>query len=134
MSDPVTITVIVITVPFDPQRLSPNARLHWAERAKRTKSAKELAIWKWHLADRPTIDGPVEVALLVRRGRPIDPDGALSGCKAVLDGLLNRRRNHGDGVVEDDSGEFVRYAPVQFETGTMWKGREEIVVTITRII
>jgi hypothetical protein len=124
---------IVITVSFDPQSLSPNQRIHWRERARRTKAARALALWKWALAKRPVADGPVEVSLLVRRGRLIDPDGALAGCKPILDGLLSQKRNHGDGVTPDDSAAFVRYLPVEFETGREWQGREQVVVTIVPV-
>lgn len=121
---------IVITVPWDPQRLSPNQRMHWSTRADLARKAKIAAVLGWARAGKPVIEGPVDVSLLVRRGRSIDPDNALAGCKSVLDALCNRRRS-GEGVVEDDDATRVRYAPVQFEIGKQWRGREEIVVTIT---
>ena len=122
--------MITITVPFDPMRLSLNQRLHWRARAKLSKLAHQAARVAWICAGSPVIDGPVDVSLIIRRARPIDPINALSGWKSCEDGLFNRRRR-GYGVVEDDSAEFVRYAPVVFETGKQWKGREEIVVRVT---
>jgi hypothetical protein len=120
---------VTLTVKFDPHRLSANQRIHWRERAKRAKCAKEAARYAWHCAGSPVIDGPVEVSLLVRRGRVIDPDNALGGMKAAIDSLFNASRN-GYGVTPDDSAEFVRWLPVQFETGKEWLGREEVLVTI----
>lgn len=75
------------------------------------------------------MDGPVEVALLVRRGRVLDPDNALAGAKSVFDQLFTMKHG-GCGMLPDDGGRWVRYAPVQFETGKKWVGREEVLVTI----
>lgn len=122
---------IIITIPWDPQRLSPNQRLHWAERAKRTKIARDLALWEWAINKRPKVDGPVEVSILVRRPRVIDPDNAQAGLKGIIDGLFNANRNRGDGITPDDSSTYVRWLPVQFETGKEWKGNEQVVLTIT---
>lgn len=123
---------IVITVKFDPHRLSANQRLHWRERARRAKYAKEAARVAWMCAGSPVVDGLVEVSLLVRRGRKIDPDNALGGFKNAADSLFNSRRN-GFGITPDDSVDCVRWLPVQFEAGTAWKGAEEVVVTVTPV-
>lgn len=120
---------VTLTVRFDPHRLSANQRLHWRERAVRARLAGEAARVAWHCAGSPVIDGPVEVLLLVRRGRVIDPDNALGGCKGIIDSLFNSKRN-GYGVTPDDSTSYVRWLPIQFETGNQWMGREEVVVTI----
>ena len=120
---------VVIVVPLDINRLSPNARMHHLERARRTKVARAAARLAWTRAGEPVIAGPVEVSLLVRRERTIDRVNALLGWKAAEDGLCNRRKN-GYGVVEDDSAKFVRYGTVEFETGKRWRGREEVVVFI----
>lgn len=125
---------VTITVPWDPARLGANRtrRMLWQERARLTQVAREAAFCAWRAAGRPVIDGKVEVSLLVRRGRVLDPDNALAGCKAVLDQLLCRRRN-GAGVVEDDSAAFVDYVSVRFETGARWRLRPEVVVTISPV-
>jgi hypothetical protein len=122
-------SLVTITVKFDPHRLSANQRIHWRERAKRAKCAKEAARAAWHCAGSPVIDGPVEVSLLVRRGRVIDPDNALGGFKACADALFNASRN-GYGVTPDDSVHYVTWLPVRFETGDKWVCREEVVVSV----
>ena len=122
--------VVQIAVPWDVQRLSPNTRLHWAFRAARVKQARAATKLAWFDAACPLMNGPVEVSLLIRRGRSIDPDNALAGAKAILDQLLTFKHG-GCGMVEDDSAAFVRYAPIQFETGKEWIGREEVVITVT---
>jgi hypothetical protein len=118
-----------IVVPWDVQRLSPNRRVHFLARAVLVKAARAAAKLAWLDAGSPFMDGPVEVSLIIRRGRPIDPDNALAGAKSILDQLLTIQHG-GCGMVEDDSAKFVRYAPVQFETGREWIGREEVVVVI----
>lgn len=122
---------VTLVIPFDPVRLSPNTPLHWRERARRVKRVHEAARLAWLCAGSPVIeDHPVEVSHIIRRGVKMDPDNALAACKNLNDSLLcrNRRRY---GVVADDDASRVRYAPVRFETGRRWKGREEVQVTIT---
>lgn len=121
---------IQIVVPFDPQRLSPNLRLHYHERRRRVKHAREAAKLAWLLAGSPRLNAPALVALTVRRTRRLDPDNALAACKAALDELLSTR-DGGCGVLPDDSAAWVSYAPVAFETGDRFRGKAQLVVTLT---
>lgn len=118
-SDPIR-----ITVPFDPHRLSSNQRLHWGERARRTQAVRTAARWAWRQAGEPQMDGPVRVSMLVRRGRPIDADNAVSGSKAARDALFVK------GITPDDSPQWVTLGEVSFETGAWWRDRPEVVFTV----
>lgn len=129
MAPPTTPEPIEIVVPFDPQRLSPNLRLHYLERARRNKRAREAARLGWLQAGRPRMQEPALVTVIVRRPRRIDPDNALAACKSALDELLSPR-NNGCGVLPDDSSQWVRYSPVEFETGPRFKGKAQIVVLL----
>ena len=121
---------VQIIVPFDVQRLSPNLRIHYLERAKRVKKAREAARLAWLQAGKPALTQPALVAVTVRRTRRLDPDNALAACKAALDELLSTR-NNGCGLLPDDSGQWVTYAPIAQETGDRFRGKAAIVVTLT---
>lgn len=117
-------------VPFDCQRLSPNLRIHYLERAKRVKKAREAARLAWLQAGKPVLTEPALVQITVRRSRKLDPDNAAAACKGALDELLTTRHN-GCGLLPDDSGEWVTYAPIAQETGDRFRGQAAIVVTLT---
>ena len=121
---------LTLVVPWDPVRLSPNKRLHYQERARLVKVARAAALFAWRQAGQPRQEEPVEVQIIVRRGRVMDPDNALGGVKACLDQLLSYRHD-GCGMVPDDSSQWIRFAPVAFETGQEWQGREEVEIILT---
>jgi hypothetical protein len=121
MSEPIR-----ITVPFDPHRLSLNARLHWRARKRLNDAAKEAAVYGWMLAGQPKAEGPVRVSLIVRRGRRLDIDNAITGTKACRDALFKGR------VTPDDSPRWVTLGECQQECGKVWRGREECVFVIER--
>jgi hypothetical protein len=89
---------LTITVPGTPPReVMPNARVHWSSRARAARSFREAAylagraIWTegpdW---DLPVLSGPVTARATIfwEKGRKrCDPDAALSGLKALYDGL-----------------------------------------------
>lgn len=114
-----------IVVPWDAAKTSLNARLHWRERRRRNQAAKERARLAWILAGRPVLDVACDVTLIVRRGRCLDADNALSGAKSCCDALFNRRRT-GEGVLPDDGPGWVRWVGIEQETGARWRGREEV--------
>lgn len=117
--------MITITVPIDPNRCSPNRyKRNWRAKAAEAKAARTAARLTWLAAGSPTMDRPVEVTLLIRRGRKIDPDNALACCKHLLDGLFN------DAVTPRDTESWVRYVEVRQETGQRWALRPEVVVIV----
>jgi hypothetical protein len=99
--------------------------MHWAARAREAKWARVLAQFAWRNAGAPTMAGPVDVTLVIRRRRRMDPDNVLSSAKPILDGLFN------DAITPDDSANWVRYVGVSQETGKEWIGAEEVVVRVT---
>lgn len=98
-------------------------------RAKLNKRAKTAALLAWYTAGQPTIDGPVVVSIVIRRSRRIDPINALSGYKAIEDGLFCRKRE-GYGITPDDSERYVSYGELRQEAGKEWKGREEVEISV----
>lgn len=113
-----------ITVPYDVQRLSPNLRLHFHERARRTKVARFLARRAWEQAGSPRATGPVRVSLLVRRGRSIDQQNVWCATKSICDGIFCA------GLTPDDAPEWVTLGTVTQEPGRQWRGREEVVLIV----
>lgn len=121
----------VVTVPFDPHRLSLNQRLHWRSRKSRNDVAKRAARYAYLDAGAPSFEEPVRVEIIVRRGREIDADNALSGCKPLIDALFCRRKN-GEGIIPDDSPRWLELTIPKQEPGARWKGREEVVFLVRR--
>lgn len=90
-------SVIIISLPLPPDCLHPNARVHWATRAKATKQCRELA-YLTALPLRPK--KPFKQArykLTFWLARKRDYDGLISFCKAYLDGFQDA------GIVANDS-------------------------------
>lgn len=89
--------VLRIILPWPARGLHPNARMHWAPKAKLTKAARALAseaareareavgLGDW--AERGEI--PITVTFLPPDKRPRDLDGLLSQSKAYLDGVAD---------------------------------------------
>jgi Holliday junction resolvase RusA-like endonuclease len=111
---------IRITVPFDAHRLSLNQRLHWRERHRRNQAVKEAARFAWMQAGCPRVAGPVRVSMVVRRGRSIDVDNAITGTKAARDALFCHA------ITEDDNPRFVTLGECRQEVGKAWKERPEV--------
>lgn len=97
-------SVLTIHVPATPPvKLSPNARIGWAQRARLGKPLREAA----YLATRAKLNDQAEarraqaalqaadriaVGLLIcwERGRkPRDSDNAIASCKQILDGIAD---------------------------------------------
>lgn len=85
-------TESVLCLPWPPKELSPNARVHWAKKAKITKAYRWEA---WALAKRAGLVAPESGRVLLvlefvppdRRHR--DEDNCLASFKAARDGLAD---------------------------------------------
>ncbi len=113
-----------VIVKYDVNRLSPNQRIFWAERSKRTKAAKALAEWSWRTQGRPGFNGPCNYHLVIFRGRRIDQDNAVASCKAILDGLF-----HGQ-MLPDDSEKYAKLHGIEQVTGKAWERCEAVQVAV----
>jgi hypothetical protein len=136
---------VTIEIPgFPAYPLSPNARNHWAVKARATEAAAwavKAAVadyvasrrppdwdcvysWQW-----PTVFGPVSLAWTVyldRGGRKRDNDNMLACLKAHQDALVR------EGVIAGDSPKWIPETPTVKQV--VWgqhKGEARIVVTIT---
>jgi crossover junction endodeoxyribonuclease RusA len=103
---------IYITLPLPPRELSPNARAHWATKARATKRYRQAACVEAVLAGVPEAPWTAATVLLrffFRTRARRDRDNLLASMKAAFDGLADA------GVVRDDSG--LTYMPVEVVTG-----------------
>lgn len=82
----------IITLPWPDKRLSQNARVHWAVRAKATKAARTAAGWATKAA-KVKIDGEGAIYLHVYfyppDNRRRDGTNMLGSLKAALDGIAD---------------------------------------------
>jgi crossover junction endodeoxyribonuclease RusA len=91
---------MVIVLPLPPRELSPNARPHWAAKARAVKHYREAAYLS-SLAERPC--RPLQAARVTARfffrtRRRRDRDNLLASLKPAFDGIADAR------VVANDAG------------------------------
>ena len=110
---------IQATIPLPPCDLSPNARVHWAKRAKATKAHRFAAYVQLVAAMREAKwrhMRPVIVDIEYRTGKgakgykPRDAQNALSSLKASFDALADA------GIVPDDSAKWLTLGKVELLT------------------
>lgn len=84
-----------VTFPWPPRELSPNARIHWAAKARAVKSSRRTC-WALALERKLSVDwaGPIEVRLIFHppSNRGYDLDNAIASLKSCLDGLADALR------------------------------------------
>lgn len=125
-------TTLKITVPLPDKCLHPNARPHWAKKAKATKSAR----WRAYSAAMIAYDevgwreaplwpkATIRAVFYVkdRRGVAADEDGRVASLKATCDGL-------GDAaLIENDRGLTWLSPPITHEIDKL-RPRVELFVT-----
>lgn len=102
-----------ITLPLPPRELSPNARAHWATKARATKRYRQAACVEAVLAGVPAVPwtkATVQLRFHFRTAARRDRDNLLASMKAAFDGLADA------GVVADDHG--LTHLPVELVTGS----------------
>ena len=90
----------VIVLPLPPRELSPNARPHWAAKARAVQRYREAAYLS-ALAERPVAPLPVARVtsrFFFRTRRRRDRDNLLASLKPAFDGIADAR------VVANDAG------------------------------
>lgn len=81
-----------VTLPWPPPTLSPNARKHWAEKARATKKARfdaRIACIEAGISKLPWERMHVDIVFHAPNWRPYDSDNALSRAKSSLDGIAD---------------------------------------------
>ena len=95
--------MIQFRLPWPSARLSPNARLHWAQKAKAVKAARKEArlsvLHQVYAADRAKTAGQrlrVSLEFIPKTAARRDLDNLIASCKGALDGIA-------DALAVDDS-------------------------------
>lgn len=82
----------MITLPWPAKELSPNARCHWADKAKIVKRCREDAGWRTKIA-KVNVEGDGKIDLHITFHPPsrrhYDLDNCLASNKAHLDGIAD---------------------------------------------
>lgn len=121
---------ITIELPLPPQELRPNARVHWAKKARKVKEYRSRAKWAalrimqrdfGDLAfgdpngDRchpfPIEQPTVRVTMLNRTARKMDQDNLIASMKSAMDGLT-------DAGVWNDDREVTILSPIRGKDAT----------------
>jgi crossover junction endodeoxyribonuclease RusA len=118
---------ITVTLPIPPKELSPNARVHWAKKAKLTASLRELAcvralfvIMANGCAKPQWEKASVLVEWFHRTAMHPDPDNCRGSLKAVYDGMQSA------GVYLNDR--YLTHLPIIFAKDA---SNPRVVLTIT---
>lgn len=114
---------ITITLPLPPKELSPNARVHWAGKARKVKYYRGRA-WAESLAvqgrrTRKWKRATVQATFYHRDKRRRDKDNLLASLKSAFDGIADAD------VVENDAG--LTHLPVECEVD---KSNPRVVITV----
>jgi crossover junction endodeoxyribonuclease RusA len=81
-----------VVFPWPPKALSPNARVHWATKAKAAKQYRQACLVLARNAKKPiNTDGLIfmDVKFLPPDRRPRDVDNLIASLKAGMDGLAD---------------------------------------------
>jgi len=93
---------ITIVLPLPDKCLSPNARVHWAKKARVVKAYRDCAAWEVIKATRPANPLWSKAKYTARfyfpDARRRDADNAMASIKSALDGVADA------GLVVNDSG------------------------------
>ena len=113
--------MITITLPWPDKRLSPNARVHWRERAEATKEAREGAYWA---TTRETLN--MRKVLAQYTFHP--PDRR----KRDIDNFLSMMKPYQDGVSDALTMDDTRIKKITIEWGKVVKGGK-VVLTLEEL-
>lgn len=83
-----------LRLPWPDKDMSPNARIHWARKAKAVKIARTFAFFKtqeaeWHKIELPEGRLHIWIDFYPPTKRMPDDDNMLSRCKAYRDGIAD---------------------------------------------
>lgn len=83
---------VELELPWPPRELHPNARMHWAAKARITKKARTTAAWIAKSAGAGNLCVErlnVSIQFMAPDKRRRDTDGMISSVKAYLDGIAD---------------------------------------------
>jgi crossover junction endodeoxyribonuclease RusA len=116
--------VLVLFLPLPPEELHPNARVHFQNKARHAKNARNIAAT---IATTARLEAPWEAARIDATfylPRVRDADGLWTWIKNYIDGLQQI-------IIQNDSR--VQLGDVWQHTGKLSDGRREVEITLTRL-
>ncbi len=126
---------ITLTFPWFPRELSPNARVHWAERAEATSLYREECGWMAKTQVQPNqdihTDPPFSAPVLatttfyVKDKRRRDMNNLDASLKAMWDGIVDA------GILADDDYKHLRHAESKLVVEP--KGTKRVEVTLEEL-
>ena len=88
-----TTSPIFIELPWPDTRLSPNARLHWAEKSRIAANTKAQAAWAARAANAHTLKGAKRLEAVITfyppNNRRRDMDNMIASVKSQIDGIAS---------------------------------------------
>ena len=118
---------IVLIIPHLPYpELNPNSRVHWSERNKWSKIARDEVGWlskeQWH-DDQPMMKARISYEFMLKGKRTRDLDNLLAACKPFTDGLTDA------GVIFYDDAKHLEYG----EGKVIYTDKDQIIITVQEI-
>jgi hypothetical protein len=116
--------VLLLWLPLPPEELHPNARVHYQNKARHAKSARNIAATIAAMADlpEPWVTARIDATFYLPRVR--DCDGLWTWIKNYIDGLQGH-------VIKNDS--HLTLGDIQQASGKASEGRREVQIQITRV-
>jgi crossover junction endodeoxyribonuclease RusA len=117
---------VTFTLPLPPRELSPNARVHWAKKAKATRDYRyDAKVEGWRVVPASQRPGWTEAiattVVFAPNRRRRDRDNLLASLKSAFDGLVDA------GILADDAG--LHHAPLRIEYD---KDDPRVEITVTQ--
>lgn len=78
---------MIVNFPWPPRELSPNARVHWAKKAKAAKQYKADCMWIMKAAKPKTFNMELQITFEPPTKRRMDLDNMLSSFKYGIDAI-----------------------------------------------
>ena len=118
------ITITIDHLPY--AELNPNKRLHWSERSRISKIAREEVGWlckaQWR-DEEPMMRARISYEFLLKNTRTRDLDNLLAACKPFADGLIDV------GVIYYDDAKHLEYGKVK----ATYTDKEQTIIKVQEI-
>lgn len=116
-----------LIVPVDVNDANPNRLRSLRQRMRVTKLHRDTARLIWLRAGKPRSTGPVEIDLIVRRGRRLDQLNIWAAMKHVVDGIFVK------GLTPDDSEKWLRPGKVEQQIERRFTYMPEVEIIVRQI-
>jgi hypothetical protein len=116
--------VLLLWLPLPPEELHPNARVHFQNKARHAKAARNIAATVAAMAKFPEPWDAARIDATFYLGRVRDADGLWTWIKNYIDGLQGQ-------IIKNDSRLLL--GDIQQASGKQANDRREVELTLTRL-